>query len=143
MLKETVTTRLVKSQDLNHHGTLFAGRMAEWLVESCFLAASRAFGKPEDLVCLKIHGLTFTRPARSGDAIEIVALPARYGSTSITVGAEVFVNEEKAAAVRGFVTFVTVDAGGKPYAHGLVLGPEYRSAHLALCEEAETLRARG
>ena len=51
MLKETRTTRLVKSQDLNHHGTLFAGRMAEWFTESCFLAASRLLGRPEDLVC--------------------------------------------------------------------------------------------
>jgi hypothetical protein len=29
--------RLVKSEDLNHHGTLFAGRTAEWFVESGFL----------------------------------------------------------------------------------------------------------
>jgi len=29
-----VTMRLVKSEDLNHHGTLFAGRTAEWFVES-------------------------------------------------------------------------------------------------------------
>ena len=28
-------SRLVKSEDLNHHGTLFAGRGAEWFVEAC------------------------------------------------------------------------------------------------------------
>ena len=32
-----VTMRLVKSEDLNHHGTLFAGRTAEWFVESGFI----------------------------------------------------------------------------------------------------------
>ena len=29
-------SHLVKSEDLNHHGTLFAGRTAEWLVERRF-----------------------------------------------------------------------------------------------------------
>ena len=31
---------LVKSEDLNHHRTLFAGRGAEWLVEAGFIAAA-------------------------------------------------------------------------------------------------------
>jgi acyl-CoA hydrolase len=140
MLKETRTTRLVKSQDLNHHGTLFAGRMAEWLVESCFLAASRFVGAPKDLVCLKIHGLTFTKPAYTGDSIELVAVPARAGTKSLTIGAEVFINDELEATVRGFVTFVTVDEAGKPYAHGLRLPDEWIKAHKAMCDEAEKLR---
>ncbi len=29
-----VTNRFVKSEDLNHHGTLFAGRTSEWFVET-------------------------------------------------------------------------------------------------------------
>ncbi|MDP2989667.1 MAG: hypothetical protein Q8O57_03775 [Kiritimatiellota bacterium] len=35
-----VTNHLVKSEDLNHHGTLYAGRTAEWFVESGFIAAA-------------------------------------------------------------------------------------------------------
>ena len=34
------TSRLVKSEDLNHHGTLFAGRTAEWFVEAGFVSAA-------------------------------------------------------------------------------------------------------
>jgi acyl-CoA hydrolase len=142
MLKETRTTRLVKSQDLNHHGTLFAGRMSEWLVETCFLSASRFHGNPKDLVCVKIHGLTFARPAYSGDAVELVAVPARAGTKSITVGAEVFINDETEPAVRGFVTFVSVNEAGASYAHGLKLPPEWVEAHRDLCDEAEALQAR-
>ena len=44
--------RLVKSNDLNHHGTLFAGRTAEWFVESGFIAAAGVLD-PKNLVCLK------------------------------------------------------------------------------------------
>ena len=32
--------RLVKGEDLNHHGTLYAGRTAEWFVEAGFIAAA-------------------------------------------------------------------------------------------------------
>lgn len=142
MLKDTRTARLVKSQDLNHHGTLFAGRMAEWFTESCFLAASRYVGKPEDLVCVKIHGLTFSRPARSGDSIEIVARPARTGRKSLTVGAEVFVNDEPEPTIRGFATFVTVDSEGQAYAHGMALPPEWIEANRALCEDADRVQAQ-
>jgi acyl-CoA hydrolase len=139
MLKETRTTRLVKSQDLNHHGTLFAGRMAEWFTESCFLAASRYLGRPEDLVCAQIHGLSFSKPAGPGDSVEIISLPARAGRTSITVGAEVFINDESEPTIRGFATFVAVGKDGVPYAHGLALPADWIEAHLSLCEDAARL----
>ena len=139
MLKEIRATRLVKGNDLNHHQTLFAGRLAEWFTETCFLAAARFLGKPHDLVCVKIHGLTFTHPAHPGDTVEIVAAPARAGRTSLTIGAEVFINDDPAVTIRGFATFVTVDAQGKPYAHGLSLSEAWISAHEALCRDAAQL----
>jgi acyl-CoA hydrolase len=142
MLIDTVSTHLVKGSDLNHHGTLFAGRMAEWFVETSFLAGVRFLGNPENLVCVKIHGLAFTQPARPGDVVEIVAAVAKAGTKSITVGAEVFVNGAAAPAVRGFATFVSVDASGAPYPHGLGLPPEWVAAHRVLCEDAAKLPAR-
>lgn len=39
-------SHLVKSEDLNHHGTLFAGRTAEWLVEAGFVTAAAEHGRP-------------------------------------------------------------------------------------------------
>jgi len=36
---ETLTIyHLIKSEDLNHHGTLFAGRGAEWMLKSLILS---------------------------------------------------------------------------------------------------------
>lgn len=40
-------SRLVKSEDLNHHGTLFAGRMSEWFVEACSISGAIETGKLE------------------------------------------------------------------------------------------------
>jgi len=140
MLREIRTARLVKGQDLNHHGTLFAGRIAEWFTESCFLAASRFTGDPEGLVCVKIHGLAFTKPARPGDTIEIVTRVVRTGRTSLIVCGQVYINEDDAPAVKGFATFVSVDDDGKPIVHGLSLPDSYIEEVRGLHDEAAALQ---
>lgn len=136
---EAHTARLVKSQDLNHHQTLFAGRAAEWFTETCFIAAARFTGDPAALVCVRIHGLTFTQPAHTGDCVEIVARIAHTGRTSVTVCGEIFVNETSVPTVKGFATFVRVDPEGKAVPHGLALPEEYVSIHRNLFEEAGSL----
>ena len=141
MLKETAISHLIKPEDLQHHGTLFAGRMAEWFVESCFIAACRLVGKPEDIVCVQIHGMNFKKPATNGDIIEIKARIAFLGAKSITVHAQAFTNEDKIPSVSGMATFVTVDKHGNPYAHGLSLSEEYIAQNRAIYEEARKVRA--
>jgi acyl-CoA hydrolase len=141
MLKETIISHLVKPEDLQHHGTLFAGRMAEWLVEPCFIAASRFVGRPEDVVCVKVHGISFEKPIHNGDITEIKARIACLGNTSITVKGQAFTGDSDAPAVSGMVTFVTVDKQGNPYTHGLSLPQEYISQNREIYEEA--LKVRG
>jgi acyl-CoA hydrolase len=68
--KVVYTTRLVKSEDLNHHGTLFAGRTAEWFVESGFIAAARLIN-PQNIVCLKIHVFYKTCTSRANFKIYV------------------------------------------------------------------------
>lgn len=140
MLSTTTISHLIKSEDLNHHGTLFAGRMAEWLVEASFIAAARLVGRPEDVVCVQIHGMSFDRAAARGDLIEIRADVAYLGTKSITVHAAVFVNERAEPAVSGLSTFVTVDREGTPYAHGLALPPEYVARHQSIHQRARAAR---
>ena len=69
------TQHLIKSEDLNHHGTLYAGRSAEWLVESGFIAAAN-LTSPENIVCLKIHGMVRSdRPTSSFPVVRVCAEP--------------------------------------------------------------------
>ncbi len=142
MLRDIVTTRLIKTEDLNHHGTLFAGRMAEWFVESCFLAACNLIRKPEDIVCVQIHGMTFKKPATRGDVIEIISTIAALGEKSITVSGKVLVNNSPDSAIDGMATFVTVDEYGKPYAHGFTLSEEYIAANREIYEKALILKQK-
>jgi len=141
-LNETVISHLVKPEDLQHHGTLFAGRMAAWLVETCFIAASRFVGRPEDIVCVKVHGITFKRPVNNGDITELKARVACLGNTSITVQGQAFTVDSEVPAASGMVTFVTVDKRGKPYAHGLSLPQEYIAQNREIYEEALKIRGK-
>lgn len=117
----TVTTHhLIKSEDLNHHGTLYAGRSAEWFVESGFIAAAK-LTSPENIVCLRIHGMTFTRPVHKGDI-------AIYESKIIDTGrsrlvAYVCMKVKDELVVEGFITFVHVDLEGHSQPHGIQIEP--------------------
>lgn len=114
------SVHLVKGEDLNHHGTLYAGRTAEWFVESGFIAAA-SMTKPENIVCLKIHGMTFSTPIRKGELPVFTSRVVLTGDTKIVSLIEVHVLDK--LAVRGFITFIHVDLDGKPLPHGLDFVP--------------------
>ena len=117
-VKEFSTCRLVKGQDLNHHGTLFAGRGAEWFVESGFIAAA-AITCPDNVVCAKIHGMAFTMPVRKGHIIRFTAKVVDVGRTKLVSYVKVTEPNSETIVVEGFLTFVHVDANGKPAPHGI------------------------
>jgi acyl-CoA hydrolase len=112
---------LVKSEDLNHHGTLYAGRTAEWFVESGFIAAA-SLTKPENIVCLKIHGMTFTAPVLKGSLAKFDSKAIYTGKTKIVVQIILTVGGEE--VVKGFITFINVDMNGQSLPHGKVIVPE-------------------
>lgn len=118
-----VADRLVKYEDLNHHGTLFAGRGAEWFVENGFIVAA-SLTKPENIVCAKVHGMIFRRPVPKGSIVHCESKAVLAGKTSITVYVHFGEYGSNAHIVDGFLTFVHVDKEGKPTPHGLVLTPK-------------------
>jgi acyl-CoA hydrolase len=129
------SVHLVKGEDLNHHGTLYAGRTAEWFVESGFIAAA-SLTKPENIVCLKIHGMTFTRPIRKGELPTFTSRVVLTGDTKIVSCIEVSVRGK--VVVRGFITFIHVDLEGKPVPHGINFVP-HTEEEKALIKEAQSL----
>lgn len=140
-LPRTTVSHLVRSSDLNHHGTLYAGRISEWVVEAGFIGAQRALDvDPAHLVCLKIHGLIFTRGAVNGDIVELRSRAAYVGRTSITVYTEAFTpSRSKEPALDGFLTFVHVREG-ESTPHGLEVDQPREGQPLELWKRAERLR---
>ncbi len=135
MMNEISIAHLVKSEDLNHHGTLFAGRIAEWFVEACFIAACDLIKKPENIVCLKIHGLEFKKSATKGDIIKIKSRVVLTGRSSVKTYAKIYKNDEAEPILEGFATFIHVDENGRPAPHNVTL-PEPEN------EEERMLRER-
>lgn len=116
--RSVITHHFVKSEDLNHHGTLFAGRTAEWFVESGLMAAALHLPS-ENIVCVKIHGMEFTRPIHLGEIVEFKSQAVLAGRSSMTVNIRVSVNG--VTNVDGFITYVNVDENGKAFPHGVEL----------------------
>jgi len=127
---------LVKGEDLNHHGTLFAGRSAEWFVESGFIAAASLLS-PECIVCVKIHGMTFTCPVPPGSIVRYDGSIVLAGRTSLV--AHVRVHTQTGCISEGFITFVHVDRHGKTTPHGIIVVPTTPEG-IALQERAKRIQ---
>ena len=121
---EYPTHRLVKSEDLNHHGTLYAGRSAEWFVESGFVSASSLIN-PRNIICLKIHGMYFSSPVKPGECICYTSKIVYTGKSSLTAYVKVArVSKPDSVIVDGFITFVHVDENTKACPHGITIDLE-------------------
>lgn len=133
-MKEYETFHLVKGEDLNHHGTLFAARAAAWLVEAGFVAAACEHGNNDEVVLRNLHNMSFSKPVQKGTIVKFVSRVVYTGSTSIIVS--VLAKDAMSAAVyvEGYITFVTIEEGsGKKKVHGILLDD---------AEDAEELRQR-
>ena len=137
---ETTTMRLVKSEDLNHHGTLFAGRTAEWFVESGFIAATTLLD-PKSIVCLKIHGMYFTKPVKPGEILKFSSKIVYAGKSSLVAYIQVLKKDIEKPLVSGFVTFIHVDDNTKPISHHIEITPT-KPQDIQLYEEAKNLKKK-
>jgi len=138
-MKEYMTIHLIKSEDLNVHGTLFAARAASWFVESGFIAAACTYGNPEEIVCVNVHGMTFFRPVDNGEIINFVSRVVRLGTTSITVAIEVASEISGYNVLVGFASFVTVDSSGRKKPHHLFIDTTVDEKELKLRDKANLL----
>ena len=112
---------LIKSEDLNHHRTLYAGRTAEWFVETGFVAAASLI-PPETVVCMKIHCMEFMHPVQVGEIANFEGHVVFAGRTSLVTHVNMQVRDRM--IVEGFITFIHVDDEGNPMPHGVVIEPK-------------------
>ena len=114
-MEPLTTHHLVRSEDLNHHATLFAGRISEWLVETGYMTATQ-FLQSNHLVCVNIHDIQFRRPVHSGEIVRLDGTVVKTGRTSLQTAVSMTV--DGAPAADASITFVHVNAEGRPEAHG-------------------------
>jgi len=108
------TRKLIKTSDLNGRGTLFGGRLLEWIDEE---AAIFAFCQADSrhLVTKAMSEVNFVSPVMNGDIIEFGCDLLGIGNTSISVKLEVRNKTTKKKVVEvDKITFVNLDKFGMP-----------------------------
>lgn len=140
-MKEYEALHLVKSEDLNHHGTLFAARGAAWMIEAGFTTAACEHGNTDEVVLRNINNVSYSKPVQKGSIVKFTSRVVYAGSTSIVVCVmgKNALNDE--VAIEGYLTFVTIDAAtaGKKE-HGILLDETTDAEELRQRERALTLR---
>lgn len=113
-----VVRKWVKPGDLNQHGSLFGGRLLEWIDEDAAILAITQLGTSR-LVTRYISEIDFVSRANQGDLLELVFRVQGFGRTSVTMSCRV----ENAVTGQEVLTldrivFVAVDEDGRALAHG-------------------------
>ena len=111
---------MVKSEDINHHGTLYAGRASEWFVEAGFVAAA-SLTNPDDIVCSQIHNMKFNTPIHCGEIVCVDSKVVMTGRSRIVTYLRIGSTDK--IKVEGFITFIHVDKQGKSSPHGVEITP--------------------
>jgi len=137
VLKTYEMHHVVMGSDLNHHGTLFAGQGAKWFVEAGFIAAANLTA-PENIVCVNIHGMLFKNPVPKGTVLRFESKVVLTGKTRLVSYVKVVKSKNDEFVVDGFISFVHVNADGRPMPHGLSI-EVLREEDIIIQERAKAL----
>lgn len=115
---EFTTRKWVRPEDLNANGTLFGGSLLKWIDEEATIYAILQLGNRR-VVTKIISEINFVASAIEGDLIEMGLIATKFGTTSITMRAEVRnMITRKFILTVDHIVFVGLDEKGKPLAHG-------------------------
>jgi len=112
------TRKWIKPEDLNPNGTLFGGRLLEWIDEEAALYAVVQL-ENQQIVTKFITEIDFKSSAKEGDIIEIGIEATAFGKASLTLRCKVrnMMTKELIITIEKIV-MVNMDAYGKPKPHG-------------------------
>lgn len=115
-LSRTKMTQIVFPSDTNSHGTMFGGKVMEYIDKTSAIASMRHARKP--VVTASSDSLDFLAPIRLGEAIELEAFVTWTHRSSmevyVRVQSENLLTGEKRTTATSFLTFVALDESGKP-----------------------------
>ncbi|MCC6747252.1 MAG: acyl-CoA thioesterase [Deltaproteobacteria bacterium] len=109
-------TQIVLPGDTNALGTAFGGRVMQWLDVAAAVAARRHCGGVA--VTASMDSMSFVHPVQLGDVLVIYASVNRAWRSSMEIGVRVEgeggKDGQRFHAASAYLTFVAVDAQGKP-----------------------------
>ncbi|MEP2935426.1 MAG: hotdog domain-containing protein [Gilvibacter sp.] len=112
------TRKWIKPEDLNPNGTLFGGRLLQWIDEEAALYAIIQLENPKT-VTKYISEINFVSSAQKGDIIEIGIDVVNFGRSSITLKCEVRNKMTRQTIITiDKIIMVGLDDSGSPKSHG-------------------------
>ncbi|WGF91902.1 acyl-CoA thioesterase [Aequorivita marisscotiae] len=114
------TRKWIKPEDLNPNGTLFGGRLLEWIDEEAALYAIIQLENPRTVTKF-MSEINFKSSAKKGDIIEIGIDTVKFGNSSLTLCCEVR-NKMTREVIISIEKIIMVSLGedGKPQKHGKI-----------------------
>lgn len=110
--------QLVMPNDANNFGTLFGGRLLQWMDLAGAMAATKHARC--NVVTVAVDSVEFNEPVLLADMVKLIAKVTWTGKTSIEVKINVFREKtETGETIKtniAFMTFVAMDNFGKPTA---------------------------
>jgi acyl-CoA thioesterase YciA len=114
------TRKLIKPEDLNPRGTLFGGRILQWIDEEASIFAICQL-ESSNIVTKVMSEVNFVSTAQLGDVIEFGMDLVKFGTTSVTMCCNVRNKKTKQSIVKiDNIVFVLLDENGKPKPHGKI-----------------------
>lgn len=112
------TRKWIKPEDLNPNGTLFGGRLLEWIDEEAALFAIIQFDNHK-VVTKSMGAIDFLASAKQGDIVEIGIKITKVGNAYIALSCEVrnIMTHDTIISISNIV-MVNLGENGKPKAHG-------------------------
>lgn len=111
------TRKWVKPEDLNPNGTLFGGRLLQWIDEEVALYAIIQLEIPKTVTKF-MSEIDFVSSAKQGDIIEIGIDVVKFGRTSITLSCAVRNKlTRKEIITIDKIIMVSLDKEGNPIPH--------------------------
>ena len=115
---------LVRTPDINLHGTLYAPRFAEWFIEAGFLNLALLV-ESTSVYCQKIHGMEILAPIHAGDMVRFDSYLVETGHSALVVYVRMSdARDPKKLLSEGVLTFATVDQQIKGVSHHIIVAPE-------------------
>ncbi|RRO25165.1 acyl-CoA thioesterase [Flavobacteriaceae bacterium 14752] len=112
------TRKWIKPEDLNPNGTLFGGRLLEWIDEEAALYAIIQL-ENHKTVTKYISEIDFVSSARQGEIVEIGIEVVKFGQASLTLKCEVRNKMTRQTIIKvDKIVMVSLDEEGKPKPHG-------------------------
>ena len=109
---------MIAHKDLNSNGTLFGGRVLDWIDEEAYIYCSCQLDN-DRVVTRSMSKIDFLASAIRGDIIEIGMETVKLGHTSITIRCNVRNKRtEKIITSVDSIVFVNLGPDGKPAPHG-------------------------